>query len=307
MVGFAVIACGVVPVSAHQAIEMSASPARHQQPKPAAPTQSERPERVSRATRAVPRPAPRYSADELRLAAQTDIPIRALVAYRAAAAAQQHAQPGCGIQWEFIAAFGRIETDHGRLNGSNIGSDGIDRPALLGPPLDGSEPGVIGALSDSSGRAVRAAGPLQFIPDTWQRWGHGDMQSIDAAAATAARYLCADGHDLATGDGRWSAALSYNDVDWYATDVVAIYNDYLTGQPAHSFPAAPGSDTGTSANPASVQSPVDLSPSQPAVAISSAAPAPSRSATPSAAPSTAAAPSSPAPVVPTALPTPSAH
>jgi len=158
-------------------------------------------------------------------------------AYQRAAASTA---PSCGIQWQFIAAFGRIETDHGRLQGSSLGDDGVVRPPLVGPALDGSRTGVIGKLADASGSPVRAAGPLQFIPATWQQWGHGDVQDINQAAAAAERYLCADGHDLHTGSGRRAAALSYNHADWYATDVLAIYADYIASDPAHTFPVAPG-------------------------------------------------------------------
>jgi membrane-bound lytic murein transglycosylase B len=176
----------------------------------------------------------------VRLAKATDIPPRALYAYQVAAGQQGHRNRACGLRWEFVAAFARMETDHGRLGGSSIGPDGIARPPILGPPLDGSKPGVIGRLADASGAAVRAAGPLQFIPDTWQRWGAGNVQDIDNAAWAAARYLCADGRDLSTPAGRRAAALAYNNVGWYATDVLAVYADYLAGRPAHSFPVKPG-------------------------------------------------------------------
>jgi len=176
-------------------------------------------------------------AGAVQLATATDIPVSALTAYQNAAAT---AAPGCGIQWQFIAAFGRIETDHGRLQGSSLDENGIARPPLIGPALDGSHTGVIGHLTDTSGTPLRAAGPLQFIPATWQQWGHGDIQDINQAAAAAARYLCADNHDLHTTTGRHAAALSYNHANWYATDILAIYTDYLTATPAHTFPIPPG-------------------------------------------------------------------
>jgi len=307
--GIAVIACGLVPTSAQAAKVFTAAPKPHGQaaPAPSADPVEHRVSRVSRSTRQVHPAQPTISPALRQLAEQTDIPVRALIAYQAAATEQQRNQPGCGIDWEFIAAFGRLETDHGRLNGSEIGSDGIDRPAIMGPALDGSEPGVIGALTDASGNAVRAEGPLQFIPDSWHRWGHGDMQSIDEAALAAAKYLCADGHDLSTEDGRWAAALSYNDVDWYATDIQAIYADYLNRQPAHSFPADPGSDTGSSANPASVQSPSEAAPApaSTAVEVNSSSAAPTASATPTSSQSSA--PSSSGSSLPSAVPTSSHH
>ena len=87
---------------------------------------------------------------------------------------------------------------------------------------------------------MRAAGPLQFIPASWQKWGRGDPQNIDEASAAAARYLCADAHDLSTDSARYATALTYNHVDWYATDILAIYHDYCAGSPANFFPANPG-------------------------------------------------------------------
>jgi membrane-bound lytic murein transglycosylase B len=90
---------------------------------------------------------------------------------------------------------------------------------------------------EASGMPVGSPRPLQFIPATWQQWGHGDIQDINQAAA---RYLCADNHDLHTTTGRHAAALSYNHANWYATDILAIYTDYLTATPAHTFPIPPG-------------------------------------------------------------------
>lgn len=252
------------PTAAHPAVAASPSAT----PSPV--------EHVSRAKRPI-HPASPYTAQQLELASATDIPVRALVAYQHAAAAERKARPSCHIEWQFIAAFGRIETNHGRLNGSAIGSDGVDRPAVYGPNLDGSEPGVIGSLNDSSGVPVRAAGPLQFIPATWQQWGHGDVQNIDAAATAAGSYLCADGHTLSNDDDRRNAALSYNHTDWYADDVMAIYHDYENSQPANSFPVTPGGD-GSQAAPAISAgvsaAPVSVAPMANPVPVSSA-PAPS--------------------------------
>jgi membrane-bound lytic murein transglycosylase B len=80
----------------------------------------------------------------------------------------------------------------------------------------------------------RAVGPLQFIPETWKRWGvdaNGDRvadpQNIDDAALTAARYLCASGGDLTTEHGWQQALLTYNQSDIYlraVRDCAAIYS-----------------------------------------------------------------------------------
>lgn len=255
----------------------------------AAPSTSHSAEQVSRSKRSI-HPASPYTAQELELASATDIPVRALLAYQRAAQADRAAQPSCQVDWQFIAAFGRIETNHGRLNGSAIGTDGVDRPAVLGPSLDGSQPGVIGSLNDSSGAPVRAAGPLQFIPATWQQWGHGDVQSIDQAALAAGRYVCADGHTLNNDDDRRSAALSYNHADWYADDVMAIYHDYQNSQPAHEFPVTPGGDASAAA-PA-ISAGVTAGPVSAAPVVN---PAPASSAGPASPPPATSAAASPSP------------
>ena len=65
-------------------------------------------------------------------------------------------------------------------------------------------------------------------PGTWADWatdgdgdGRRDPLDLDDAAAAAARYLCAGGHDLSSGSG-WSAAvLTYNRARVYVDEVYA--------------------------------------------------------------------------------------
>ena len=76
---------------------------------------------------------------------------------------------------------------------------------------------------------------MQFLSSTWARWGadgDGDGTSdpgdLDDAALAAGRYLCADGHDLAT-DAGWSAAvLSYNHDQAYLARVADAATTYAT-------------------------------------------------------------------------------
>ncbi|MGH3881632.1 MAG: hypothetical protein ACRDSK_31805 [Actinophytocola sp.] len=64
----------------------------------------------------------------------------------------------------------------------------------------------------------RAVGAMQFLPETWQRWGvrasrdgkAPDPQNIDDAALTAGRYLCASGGNLSKAAGWWRAVMTYN-------------------------------------------------------------------------------------------------
>lgn len=166
-----------------------------------------------------------------RLAGPTDIPARVLQAYGLADLALRRTEPGCHLSWVTVAGLGRIESDHGRFHGAGVRADGEVTPPIVGVPLDGTDGNA--TIVGAGGAYSQALGPLQFLPTTWARWGtdthgtgHADINNIDDAAVTAARYLCADGHDLATGPG-WSAAvLSYNASEDYARRVYAAAQAY---------------------------------------------------------------------------------
>jgi len=228
-------------------------------------------------------------------ATATDIPARVLLAYRAAAARAALENPSCGIRWEFLAAFGRMETNHGRFGGSSVAENGVTTPPIYGAPLNGSRPGVIGTVTTASGAADRAAGPMQFISSTWAAWGRGgDVQNIDDATNGAARYLCAGGRDLTTAAGRNAAALSYNHADWYAADIEALFLDYVSGRHGASYPAQPPVDAPVAPTGDLFGTPVDA----PAPTAATPVPAPSTG-TPTPTPTSAA----PAPTDATGAPT----
>ncbi|MFC9893706.1 lytic transglycosylase domain-containing protein [Nocardia sp. NPDC127579] len=159
------------------------------------------------------------------------IPKIALEAYGYAAAVLARSRPDCGIAWTTIAGIASVESKHGMHGSSEPGADGAVRPPIIGIPLDGG-PGVAEIKDTDGGRLDgdqvydRAVGPLQFIPETWQRWGvdaNGDgfidPQSIDDAALTAARYLCASGGDLKSEHGWQRALLTYNQSNRYLRTV----------------------------------------------------------------------------------------
>jgi len=254
-------------------------------------------------------------------ATATDIPARVLLAYRAAAARAALENPSCGIRWEFLAAFGRMETNHGRFGGSSVAENGVTTPPIYGAPLNGSRPGVIGTVTTASGAADRAAGPMQFISSTWAAWGRGgDVQNIDDATNGAARYLCAGGRDLTTAAGRNAAALSYNHADWYAADIEALFLDYVSGRHGASYPAQPPVDAPVAptgdlfGTPADAPAPTSATPApstgNPTPAPTAATPAPTAATpAPSGNPATTTAPApstgnpSPAPTSATPAPT----
>jgi membrane-bound lytic murein transglycosylase B len=82
-------------------------------------------------------------------------------------------------------------------------------------------------------------GPMQFIPETWQRWGvdaNGDgvasADNIDDSALTAAVYLCARGGDLTTPEGWQRALMAYNLSGSYLREVRDRAAAYSVGQSA---------------------------------------------------------------------------
>ncbi|MBF4562958.1 lytic transglycosylase domain-containing protein [Microbacterium sp. VKM Ac-2870] len=171
-----------------------------------------------------------------RVSRATGIPPRALRAYAGAQLTVMAEQPSCGIGWNTVAAIGSIESDHGRHGGAVLSETGYPSPAIRGPALDGD--GVAAVADTDGGRGDgdtiwdRAVGPMQFIPDTWARWGAdgngdgvADPNQIDDAALATARYLC--GAAAMTDAAGWRAAVfAYNHLDTYVDDVAATANRY---------------------------------------------------------------------------------
>ncbi|MFD4291766.1 lytic transglycosylase domain-containing protein [Rhodococcus sp. NPDC058532] len=172
------------------------------------------------------------------LSEETGVSATALEAYGYAAAVMARSRPDCGIAWTTIAGIAGVESRHGTHRGARVAADGTVAPAIRGIPLDGG-PGVAeipdtdGGVMDGDPVHDRAMGPLQFIPETWVRWGvdaNGDgvvdPDNIDDAALTAGRYLCARGGDL-NGEAGWRQALmAYNLSGQYLLDVRDRANTY---------------------------------------------------------------------------------
>lgn len=97
------------------------------------------------------------------LATAANIPLTYLLLY------QQAASTCTGLRWEFLAAVGRLESDHGRAK-------------------------AVGVASGEN--AWGAGGPMQFLAGTWKQYGTPDPNDrYDPAKAVpaAARFLCAIG------------------------------------------------------------------------------------------------------------------
>ncbi|SHG56144.1 lytic transglycosylase domain-containing protein [Streptoalloteichus hindustanus] len=173
-----------------------------------------------------------------RISERTGAPARALTAYVRADLAMRSRAPACHLSWATLAGIGRIESNHGRWGGATLNADGRPSQPIIGVALDGS-PGLEAIPDTDQGRLDgdaqhdRAVGPMQFIPATWKIWatdgngdGVADPHNIDDAALTAARYLCANGRDLATGQGWWAGLRSYNNSVEYGQRVFGVAERY---------------------------------------------------------------------------------
>ena len=164
-----------------------------------------------------------------RMSRRTGIPAPALRAY---ARVQLADDAGCPVGWTTLAGIGWVESHHGTLGGRRLADDGRPSTAILGPALDGR--GDFAAIPATPGSQAwhrdtvweHAVGPMQFLPSTWETWatdgdgdGRADPHDLDDAAAAAARYLCASGADVTTGEGWSSAVLTYNPARAYVLAV----------------------------------------------------------------------------------------
>jgi hypothetical protein len=169
------------------------------------------------------------------------IPSAALFAYRRAAQLVNRSDPDCHVSWALIAAIGRVESNHGRLDGGVLTAQGIVRPGIIGPRLDGRHGTAL--IKDTDNGALdhdtaydRAVGPMQFVPSAWAAVGtdvDGDgvanPQDIYDAATGAGVYLCAGDYDLSTLDGQQAAVYNYNRSGGYVTLVLSVMDSYLGG------------------------------------------------------------------------------
>ncbi len=179
------------------------------------------------------------------------IPSSALAAYQRAETVINAADRSCRLGWQLVAAIGRVESDHGRVAGSALDSDGVAIPSIFGPALDGK--GATSLIRDTDNGMLdedrsfdRAMGPMQFIPSTWSvvqvdadNDGVRNPQDIDDAALASAVYLCSGPGDLSTESGRSAAVYRYNHSQSYVDLVLSIAENYVEGD----FTSVPDSTT----------------------------------------------------------------
>lgn len=187
-----------------------------------------------------------FSAWADKMATLTGIPARALRAYGIAHAAMAATQPKCQITWVTLAGIARVESNHGTTGGRTVLPDGRESSPIIGVALNGA-PGVRSIAATPAGYYFdhdpmwdHAIGPFQFIPSTWAAWqsdgngdGKADPQNIDDSAMAAARYLCANNRNLASGEGWLQAIMSYNNSVQYVQDVYTASQGYARSALGH--------------------------------------------------------------------------
>ena len=226
--------------SAHPGKARAASTAPALQPTPPIPAATLDPALFQAAARRAPA-APalsRLPQVDLNGLSVSGIPRAALAAYVTAARMEGRADATCHLHWWLLAGIGLVESGHARSGGSaQPGWNGIARPAIFGPRLDGK--GGTAAIHDTDHGVLdrdrtwdRAVGPMQFLPSTWRRWGgsdHGrvrDPQDIRAAALAAAGYLCASNGGLSDPQAMATAVYSYNHSFDYVRLVLTVAARY---------------------------------------------------------------------------------
>lgn len=199
---------------------------------------------------------PGRTADQLfdwsqEIATATDMPGQALRAYANAELIARDAWPECHLSWNTLAGLGWVETRHGTYNGnwfnpSQLDSAGRPQPPIVGIALNGTNgtaviPDTDEGTIDGDAEHDRAVGPMQFIPESWRRYGRDadgdgvpDPQQIDDAALGAAALLCAHGRDLSQQRDWVDAIFAYNQSEEYMRRVASAANSYAIGQPATS-------------------------------------------------------------------------
>ncbi|MFC6013941.1 lytic transglycosylase domain-containing protein [Nocardia lasii] len=167
------------------------------------------------------------------------IPGIAVAAYQSAEEQLGVENPHCGMSWSLLAGIGRVESTHAF---GKADAEGNPIKAVYGPVLDGSLAGnnVIhdsdGGNLDGIGGYDRAVGPMQFLPETWQRYaadgnadGVADPQNLFDAALTAGRYLCDGGLNMRDLSQQSKAILRYNNSMAYVANVMAWSGSYSSG------------------------------------------------------------------------------
>ena len=169
-------------------------------------------------------------------AAAAGIPVAAVTAYGRATLLAPAVVPS-RLDHAGRDRLGRVPARHHRRPGARQPTALLRADPRPGARRRGPGRGHPGAARGRPGTAT-ATGTTRSArcsssPSTWETWGAdgdgdgaADPHDIDDAAYAAARYLCADGHDLSTGEGWAAAVLSYNHATSYLEAVHPAASTY---------------------------------------------------------------------------------
>lgn len=159
-----------------------------------------------------------------------DIPPQLLEHYRTASLSCP------GLPWTVVAGIGKVESNHGRFGGSTVAENGDVFPPILGPVLDGSLPGTqpvpLAGPSPWHDHPSfdRALGPMQFLTDTFRRFGvDGNRDGIATphnaidAIYSAVRFLCGEDGEVTN---LRDAIFKYNRSEVYVNQVLDFASRY---------------------------------------------------------------------------------
>jgi membrane-bound lytic murein transglycosylase B len=169
------------------------------------------------------------------------IPSAALYAYHHTETLLADADPECHLPWNLVAAIGRVESNHGRIQGNSLTAEGLTTPGIIGAALDGSKGSkkvadTDNGLWDEDTKFDHPVGPFQILPEIWKKTaidsdsdGKENPQDIDDAATTAGVFLCSGTGDLSTAAGARSAVQRYNSTPSYVDLVLKVSASYANG------------------------------------------------------------------------------
>jgi membrane-bound lytic murein transglycosylase B len=131
-----------------------------------------------------------------------------------------------------------VEGRHGTYGGTRLLPNGDTSKRIIGIQLNGTNDTAVvadtdGGSLDGDASYDRAVGPMQFIPQTWERFAEDGNEdgttspwNLYDAALAAANYLCTASSGLSEDPGLRTAYFSYNHSQHYVDSVLGFARLY---------------------------------------------------------------------------------